>query len=178
MRRPNAFTLIEMMAAAALLALVVAALTSQVGQWNRFEGEARRTAEASLYADRLLAELEESAARGAAVPLGKREAQEGPFVAAIEVAPLDPALLAAAGRAGGGTEAESTRGAEADPGAAGWLSGPAAQANPPLLQATIRVVGKDGTFEAGVSRTTFFLNPAALEALGASDAESGEEPGP
>lgn len=162
-KRAGAFTLIEVMAAAVILALVVAWLTAAVGKMNLREGDSRRRAGAALYADRLLIEIEESAARGVAPPLGKREAEEGLYQAAIEVAPLDPALLPLAGAPDSkGARAASTPREEA---AAGWLASPAAQESPPLLQATVHVTGKDGIFDAGVSRTTFFLNPAALKAL-------------
>jgi len=157
------FTLIEAMAAAIILAFVVIWLTGTVGDMNRREGDARRRADAALYADRLLAEIEDGATRGAPVQIGKREAADGIYQATIEVTALDPTLLPPEIT---GSE-ESARGPARDPGAAagGWLSSPSAQANPPVLQASVRVVGKDGVFEAGVTRTTFFLNPAALQTL-------------
>lgn len=168
-KRAGAFTLIEVMAAAVILALVVAWLTAAVGKMNLREGDSRRRAGAALYADRLLTEVEEAAARGVAPPLGKREAEEGIYLAAIEVAPLDPALLPLA------AAPDPKRARATDPAAegtaAGWLASPAAQQNPPVLQATVRVTGKDGIFDAGVSRTTFFLNPASLKAL--ADAKGG-----
>jgi prepilin-type N-terminal cleavage/methylation domain-containing protein len=170
-RRARAFTLIEVMAAAVILALVVAWLTAVVGNMNLREGDSRRRAGAALYADRLLAEIEESVARGAAPPLGKREAEEGIYQAAIEIAPIDPELLAFAAPAAapGGREAAAPT-AEA----AGWLASATAEVAPPVLQASVRVTGKDGVFEAGVSRTTFFLNPEALKALEEDEGASGE----
>lgn len=172
-KRAGAFTLIEVMAAAVILALVVAWLTAAVGKMNLREGDSRRRAGAALYADRLLTELEEAAARGVAPPLGKREAEEGLYQAAIEVAPLDPALLPLAGAPD--SKRTQAAGPPGDGAAAGWLASPAAQQNPPVLQATVRVTGKDGIFDAGVSRTTFFLNPAALKAL--ADAKGDAAPG-
>jgi prepilin-type N-terminal cleavage/methylation domain-containing protein len=162
-KRRRAFTLIEVMAAAVILALVVAWLSAAVGKMNLREGDSRRRAGAALYADRLLTEIEEAAARGAAPPLGKREVEEGIYQAAIEIAPLDPALMPLPAP----PDPERARGAAApaDVSPAGWLASPAAEANPPVLQASVRVTGKDGVFDAGVSRTTFFLNPAALKAL-------------
>ncbi len=183
-KRAGAFTLIEVMAAAVILALVVAWLTAAVGKMNLREGDSRRRAGAALYADRLLTEIEEASARGAAPPLGKREVEDGIYRAEIEIAPLDPALMPLAAPA----DPKRARDAAAAPGAApaGWLASPAAQTNPPVLQASVRVSGKDGVFDAGVSRTTFFLNPAALKALdeakgdgarGGGDEGGGEDEG-
>jgi hypothetical protein len=61
---------------------------------------------------------------------------------------------------------------------AGWLASLAAQQTPPVVQATVRVTGKEGRFENGVTRTTFFLNPAALEALDTGASEDGGDEAP
>jgi len=173
----SGFTLIEVMAAAVILSLVVLALTTATRRMTLAEGDARRRADAALIADRLLAELEENALRGAAVQLGKREQEEGIFLATIEVTPLDPALLALA--SGSPEPAEPVASPAASAAATGWLAAPSAAENPPVLQASVLVTGIDGVFAEGVTRTTFFLNPVALEALGqdaASESESEDQP--
>jgi prepilin-type N-terminal cleavage/methylation domain-containing protein len=172
--RPNSapgFTLLEVMAAAVILSVVVLWLNSAVGQMNGYEGDSRRRVDAALFADRLLAELEQAAAQGGSIPLGTREAQEGMYQATIEVKPLDPTLLEQAGAVPRVASGEPPP--EIPP--AGWLDSPAAQAEPPVVSATIIVTGTEGRFEAGVTRTSFFLNPAALKALEQQGSDEGGE---
>src|SRR5262245_27529213 len=94
------FTLIEVMAAAVILGLVVAALTQIVMQGNLREGDARLRARAAALADRLIAEAEEAAARGAPLQAGSREVEEGDLRATIEVAPFDLVAFVAGTLAG------------------------------------------------------------------------------
>ena len=182
MRRPNTraatsralrgFTLIEVMLAAVILALAVAVIASSVMNAQLGEGDARRRAEASAYADRLLAEMEENAARGAAPPLGERESSEGAFIATIEVVAFDPSALqqaeSGAPRKGAANPAP-TQGEPSASGLGGWLGTPEAEANPPVVQTTIAVAfapdSDAGASEPLVRRTSFFLNPVALQAL-------------
>ncbi len=156
MRRPSpAFTLIEVMAAVVIFALVVAFLSSTATQWSRLEGDSRRRAQASLLADSRLAELEAEAARGAAPALGKREKTEGIFRETSEVRPLQLAAL-------GLGEAADAKG---DAQSAGGLLAAAGEATPPLLELLVAVAWDEGASEASVERTTFVVNPAALAAL-------------
>ena len=181
MRRPNGFTLIEVMCAAVILALSVAAITSIVKNAQLREGDSRRRAEASLYADRLLAELDQTAALGAPLQPGAREVSEGVFHAKLEVAAFDPSALQRASAGAKGAAADKRAPApsvsSADTAAAGgWLATPAAQANPPVYQVTVRVAWVEGTLESQVTRTSFFLNPVALQELEGEDAGAAEPP--
>ncbi len=181
MRRPNGFTLIEVMCAAVILALSVAAITSVVKNAQLREGDSRRRAEASLYADRLLAELDQTAALGAPLQPGAREVSEGVFSAELEVAAFDPTALQEASAGAEGAAADKRESAPRAPGpdaaaAGGWLATPEAQANPPVYQVTVRVAWIEGTLESRVTRTSFFLNPVALQALEGEDAGDAEPP--
>ena len=173
MRRHNGFTLIEVMCAAVILALAVATITGIVKNAQLGEGHARRQAEASMLADRLLAELEETAAQGAALQPGTRDVSDGIFSAKIEVAAFDPTALEELGGDGGST-AKKDSGSQArqsDVAAAGgWLATPEAEANPPVYQVTLHVAWDEGASATQVTRTSFFLNPVALKALEAEDA--------
>lgn len=182
-RALRGFTLIEVMLAAVILALSVAVIASSVMNAQLGEGDARRRAEASAYADRLLAEMEEKAARGAAIELGEHESSEGAFIATIEVVAFDPSALQQA-------ESGAPKKGPANPappqdepnasGAGGWLATPEAEANPPVVQATIAVAfapdSDAGAPEPLVRRTSFFLNPVALQALETKEAGDEEAP--
>lgn len=167
------FTLIEMLGATALFALVVITLGPIVIESSQREGLARRKAAAALFADRLVAEAEEAAASGSAPQLTKRELSEQDFTATIETSAFDPATIEIAGAQPAAQKPAAPAGASA---ATGWLDSPGAAATPPLVQLDVRVVWAEGVAEQEVRRTTFFLNPAALEALEPNDAEAQEPP--
>ncbi len=176
MRRSSAFTLIEVMAAVFMLALFVAAISGMLTQAQRQEGDARRRARAAAYADRLLAEIDESVLRGAALTPATRDTHEGDLSATTTIAAFDPATLLPPV-------------AEAEPGARpaaaappeGWLAGPTAKTAPPILEISVRVswdgapLDADTQQPAGVKRRSFALNPAALETLASSEAGDAED---
>lgn len=171
------------MLAAVILALAVAVIASSVMNAQLGEGDARRRAEASAYADRLLAAMEESAARGAAIELGERESSEGAFLATIEVVAFDPSALQQADNGAPKQGAANLAPPQDEPnagGAGGWLATPEAEANPPVVQATIAVAfapdSDAGPPEPLVRRTSFFLNPVALQALETNEAGDEEAP--
>jgi len=83
------FTLLEVMAAVALLGTAYTVLGGAGIQGLQHEGESRRRIQASLLADALLAELEASADTGLVAQPGKDQRHEGEFTVEIEVAPLD-----------------------------------------------------------------------------------------
>jgi prepilin-type N-terminal cleavage/methylation domain-containing protein len=160
------FTLLEVMAAVAVLGFTVAVLARGAIQGMRYEGDASRRLAASLLADRALFELESALALGALPQLGHQEREEGgEFLLSLDVAPLDPAAL--------GIGALFTREPEAG-GAA--PSGPQA-AVPELLLVTVQVVWTDGLVEQTVTRTTFAYDASqTAEALGAAEGAGAEEP--
>jgi prepilin-type N-terminal cleavage/methylation domain-containing protein len=178
-RNENAFTLIEVMAAVFILGLFVAAISQLLTQASRNEGRARLQGQASSLADRAIAEIEEGIARGAAPPLGEREAGEENWIVVTNVTAFDATTLAPAG----GPADDARGGSATGPAPAGsWLASPAAETNPPLLEIAVRVSWKDAPVDAetqqpfAIRRRTFALNPAALEGLssagdGAEDAD-------
>jgi prepilin-type N-terminal cleavage/methylation domain-containing protein len=174
MRRSNAFTLIEVMAAVVLLALFVAAISPMLVQAQGQERDARLRARASALADRLLTEVDEAALRGGTLTSGAHETREENLVATTTIAAFDPASLQPAAKDPERPAREATQ-------AAGWLAGPNAKATPPILEIAIRVswdgapVDAESQLPYAVKRRTFVLNPAALEALASS--EAGDEGG-
>jgi prepilin-type N-terminal cleavage/methylation domain-containing protein len=171
-RSSAAFTLIEVMAAAVILGLFVASISTLMSEGARREGDARRQAEASALADDEIAKLEEGFARGAAPPIGTGETLKERFRVASRVRAFDASQLAPA------APRQPVRDAPAPPGAS-CLTGAAAKQTPPLLEVEVRVTWDgapvdDETGEpVGVRRLTFLLNPAALEALPKKEAAEG-----
>jgi prepilin-type N-terminal cleavage/methylation domain-containing protein len=172
------FTLIEVMAAAVILGLIVATISPLLMQARTDEGDARRRASAAMLAERLIVEAEEAIARGAPPQIGTRELSEEILRATVETKPLDASAL----------EGVAAQVAEADARAAspvgtggGWLTSPQARATPPVLQIAVRVTWEGAPVDAdsgdphAVQRTTFALNPAALATLEKSETDGGEE---
>jgi prepilin-type N-terminal cleavage/methylation domain-containing protein len=83
--RGRGFTLLEVLAAVAILALVYVVLAGAAIQGLRAEGESERRLRASLVADEVLAELEAGVAAGAAPPLGSDQSQRGEFQVRVAV---------------------------------------------------------------------------------------------
>jgi Tfp pilus assembly protein PilV len=175
----RAFTLIEVMAAAIMLLLVVAALSEMLAAQARREGDARGEARAALLADRVLAEIEEGIARGAAPQLGPAERTDGDLRAALEVRAFDPTAAAAALAGVAENAKASARASEDGAPSGGWLSSPTAEVAPPVLEIVVRVDWSDAPEDPAsrplALRTTYALNPAALKPLEASDAASSSE---
>lgn len=171
-RSSAAFTLIEVMAAAVILALFVASITTLMSQGARREGEARRQAEASALADDEIAKLEQGAARGAAPRLGEGTTQKDLYRIVTRVRAFDVAQLAPA------APREPVRGAP-EPQGESFLAGASAKQNPPLLEVEVRVTWDGAPLDPdtgeprGVRRLTVLLNPAALEALPKKEAAEG-----
>jgi prepilin-type N-terminal cleavage/methylation domain-containing protein len=97
-RSRDGFTLLEVLAAVAVLALVYTALAQAAMQGLSHEGDASRRLHASLLADQALAEIEGQLAVGAAPPAGLTEAEQEEFAIRIEVRPFDLRLALQAGR--------------------------------------------------------------------------------
>lgn len=163
----SGFTLLEVMAAVAVLGFTVAMLARGAIQGMRYEGDASRRLAASLIADRALFEVESTLALGALPELGHQEREEGgEFLLSLDVAPLDPAALGI-GPLFTGQPAEA--------------GGPPAAVRsdvPKLLLVTVQVAWTDGLVEQAVTRTTFAYDAAAaadaLESSGAA-AEAARE---
>jgi len=180
-RTRSGFTLLEVLAAVAVLALVYTALAQAAMQGLSHEGDASRRLQASLLADLALAEIEGQLAVGTAPPVGLTEAEQEEFAIRVEVRPFDLGAFALqAGEAAAALrgEAEGVEGAQ--PGAPSYQLLTAQPGGPsPLLEIEIRVAWVEGGFEQEVTRTTFAAEPtavaAAMEPLaGAESAGAGE----
>jgi len=148
--RRAGFTLIEVLAAVALLGILYAVLARVAIEGLRAEGESERRLEASLLADERVNDL-----FGAPLPaVGHAETQEGDFAISLDVAPFQvppqwspadpeatPPLLLAPGP-GGGSEALRT------------------------VQLTISWI--EGANERHVTRTLYLLDFERVSALAAS----------
>ncbi len=150
------FTLLEVLAAVALLGLVYTVLAGVVIRGLRAEGESQRRLEASLIADRTLAELELLVGAGTAPAVSETETEEGNFLVLVRVS-----AVAIPFQAGDG--AAATAGSPRPPNA-GFLLTPGRPGAPsPLRRIEVRVSWFEGADERNVARTTYGLD---LEAIG------------
>jgi prepilin-type N-terminal cleavage/methylation domain-containing protein len=177
-RRPGnaAFTLLEVLAAVAVVGLVYWVLFAMAIDAVGAEGDAQRRLRASLLADRALGEVEGMLAGGIAPQIGRTESEEDPYRIEVEVAPY--ALEEVAARIVERRKDEKRGGRVAEPALLVAPSrGPA-----PLLSIAVRVSWQEGSREAEVRRTTFAFDPVAAApilavAASAQEGESGGEDG-
>jgi prepilin-type N-terminal cleavage/methylation domain-containing protein len=151
-RAERALTLLEVMAAVALLGILYTFLAKAATQGVRSEAESRRRMEASLLADATLAEIETLLAAGETLKFEQTEEEyeDEEFWVSVEVTPFQlPPELA-------GELAETVRGVPS-------VFGAGDADAPSLLQrVAVRVVWDDGIFERSVERVTFALDGAAV----------------
>ncbi len=163
-RAGGAFTLLEVMAAVAVLGFTVAMLSRGAIQGMRYEGDASRRLGASLLADRALFEAESALALDVPPVPGRQEREDGEFRLVLEVAPLDPAAL--------GLPALF----DARPSEPGTPRPPPSPATPKLFLVTVHVAWTEGLVEQSVSRATFAYDASDLaQVLEASEAGEGDE---
>ncbi len=160
-RAERGLTLLEVLAAVAVLGLLYTVLASAAVQGLRSEGESRRRLEASLLMDEQLVEIEAQIAAGAALPLGLTESEVGDFRLGTDVRPLafyDEVV----------DEVE-----EAPSNAPSVLGGQGVGGESPLRIISIAVSWNEGVFERRIERTTFALDRAAAQAALARAAAGG-----
>jgi type II secretory pathway pseudopilin PulG len=170
-----AFTLLEVLAAVAILALVYTVLARVGIQGFRAEGGSDRRLRASLLADQVLAEIEEQLGAGSAPPLGEKDATREDYQIHLRVTPseieIPPRSDAATQRIQAATAKQPNRGATAGgkPGAAGPTQSfflPAAPGEPPPgRRIEVRVSWIDGATESAVIRETYGLDQKAADSL-------------
>jgi prepilin-type N-terminal cleavage/methylation domain-containing protein len=191
--RRRGFTLLEVMAAFALLAIAYTTLAGAGAQGLQKEGEAARRLEASLLADRVLAGLELAFDQGAGPPLGEEQREEGLYAVTVRVAPWEPALPErdrplALERGARGLEQARRPGEAAIERDGDSALGPSLIAGTrgqpgPLRRVDVVVTWDEGWSEGRVVRTSFGLDgeaaAGALEALGAAAevGRAGDAPG-
>jgi len=152
-RAERALTLLEVMAAVALLGIVYTFLAKAATQGVRSEADSRRRMEASLLADATLAEIETRLALGETLQLERTEEENEEFRISVEVTPFELAAELAGKLTGTAPEVPIAFGA-------------AGAKAPSLVQRVeVRVVWDDGIFERSAERVTFALDTQAAQAL-------------
>jgi prepilin-type N-terminal cleavage/methylation domain-containing protein len=161
-RSERGFTLIEVMAAVAVVAIVFTTLARVASQGLQSEGTSKRRFEASLLADAALAEIEAQLAEGIAPEIGRSEIEEGLFDVVVDVSAFDLSSVIPAGAV---TSEEAPGGGPAAP---SLLGGPD---ETPVRAIAVAVSWTEGVNELRVTRATYGIDLAALQAL-ASAAEA------
>ncbi len=168
------FSLLEVLAAVAVMGILYTILASLHMDGMRHEGDADRRLRHSLVADRTLAELEHAFLTGSAPPVGTQETDEGDYTLRVDVRPLDLSLFAA-----GLLEVDED--GEAPP---ALLTAPRAGA-PPLVEVEVVVTWVEGAYEREIRRLTYGFDATAaapiLETLptagGGSDTQADDDGG-
>jgi prepilin-type N-terminal cleavage/methylation domain-containing protein len=158
MRRSDAgFTLLEVMAAVAVVAIVFTMLAGAANEGVREEGISKRRLEASLLADRVLADIEEQMAAGAVPATGQTEIEEGRFAVVVDVTPFDLASVIPA----------AEENAAADLGIPQPTPPPAgtSAAASAVRAIEIEVTWLEGTREFRVRRSTYGFDLASVQPL-------------
>jgi prepilin-type N-terminal cleavage/methylation domain-containing protein len=165
------FTLLEVLAAVAILAIAYMQLGSSGVLGLRHEGEARRRIQASLMADSALTEIESSIEGGTVPPVGQTEHEENGFRISVKIDPFTlnvPDEQSADGHRI--SQAKSRLGGDAAPQpiAGASLIGGERGAAPPLRRIEVRVAWDEGFGEMAATRVTYALDTeAASSTLGA-----------
>jgi len=174
--RTLAFTLLEVLAAVAILALVYTVLARIGIQGFRAEGGADRRLRASLMADDMMVEIEGQLQMGSAPPLGEKNGQRDEYVVRMRVTPsefeIPPPSDAAAQRLRAALAKRTSGGGEsggAKVGATGTLPSffaPAEKGEPPPgRRIEVRVSWLEGATESAVVRETYGLDQTAAQEL-------------
>jgi prepilin-type N-terminal cleavage/methylation domain-containing protein len=177
-QRSAGFTLLEVLAAVAVLGLVYSVLATAAIQGLRAEGDAGRRLRASLLADQRITDIEAQVALGQTPEIGETEVEEDEFVVRTVVEPLDldvgdtkaskrakERLDRAVGARPKAAKGETGKG-ETGKGEAGTLLHPAGASKQPLLRRIdLRVAWADGEAEQSVRRTSFGLDMVAAAPL-------------
>ena len=164
-RTETGFTLLEVLAAVAILGIWFVVLANVAIQGLRAEGENERRIRASLIADRFLTDLELGFDIGELPPETEEEFEEDEFVILVESLPLT-----GLGLAGGAVPAEE------DGGLLGLFEGDLSGLAPYLYTVRVTVGWTEGATERTVRRTTYYWDSAPLmEILGKRPAPSEED---
>ncbi len=156
MRTKGGFTLLEVLAAVLIVGMVFPMLARMHTQGLRAAATAARRLEASLLADRSVAEIEAQLAGGSAPQVGRDEREEDGFRIEVEVTPLEfelaalPEELAATPRPGDEAQGNSL------------LATPDSGRVTPLRHVHIAVAWQEGVFEESVVRDTFVFDTASV----------------
>jgi len=170
--RRRGFTLIEVLAAVLVLGVLYTVLAGVAIEGLRAEGTSKRRLEASLLADRLLAELEEQIAGGSVPPIGIVEEEEDIFDLVIAVRELDLASILPPEPPG------SDRGARR-PGPSSLFGNDSGTEPSRLREIEVRIGWLEGDRELEVQRISYAFDATGLEGLfpegGALPEDAGDE---
>ena len=157
-RAERGLTLLEVLAAVALLGLLYTVLAGAAVQGLRSEGESKRRIEASLLIDEEIAQIEMQIAAGVTPPLGstQSETESEDFRIATNVRPLEFYEELVGDLAEPPTGAPSVLGRQ----------GPGGES--PLRIISVAVSWNEGVFERRIERTTFALDREAAKSALAS----------
>jgi prepilin-type N-terminal cleavage/methylation domain-containing protein len=158
-------TLLEVMAAVALLGILYAYLAKAASQGIVNAGDSRWRLEASLLADEELVALERQMLEGVPLEPGSSEEERDAFTVRREIEVLSLPVE------------EAVVGADAPPAAS--LLGDGSPQNPGILRrVVIRVSWFDGVDEQQIERVTFAYDPEAALPLLDADLIADREPAP
>ena len=181
--RSSGFTLLEVLAAVAVLGLVYTVLATAAIEGLRAEGDAGRRIRASLLADERISDIEAQVAMGQTPEIGSAEAEEDEFVVRTEVSPLDPGIAETKASRRAKDRLDRAVGARPKGGKAeaGTLLHPAGASNQPLLRRIdLEVAWNEGDSARSVRRTTYGIDmvaaaPLIEQLVAAAEAEKSEE---
>ena len=161
------FTLIEVLGAVAILAILYTTLSTIAIRGLRSEGESRRMLEASLLADWELSEFELELQTGAAPEIGitPSEEEDG-FTVTWEVTPLQTEIFKTALENEQEGDAANTA-AQTAPVSTGQAGVPGGAA-PPFLRVELRVSWLEAGNEHSVTRTIFAVDEDAAAQFAAA----------
>lgn len=158
--RAGGFSLIEVLAAVAVLAFVYIALSEYAMRGLGAEGEAQRRLHATTLADAKLAELEAQLLLDTPPAIGTQESDEDEFHIVIEVRAFSLELPVWAPKADAGNSPAATT---AD--GPSFLRADEGDDAPPLRQIRVRIEWPEGRALQTVSRTTLFFDKTEHEEL-------------
>ena len=162
-RSKSGFTLLEVMAAVALLAILYTVLARVAIEGLRGENDSQRRLEAALLADARIAESFTALSSGFVLPdFGHKESAEGDFTLALDVTPFIPPAEWGLGESAG-----------AAPGLfAPAPGGPGAQA---LRTVQLTVSWLEGAEKRQISRTIYLLDFNRVSAMAATAEQNNPE---
>ena len=168
------FTLLEVLAAVAILGIWYMVIAGLAMQGLRSEGESRRLLEASLVADIAIADLEGAIAEGTPLPIEVTEEEKEDFLVITEVEVMDIPIPLAEGQPIPPTGPKSVF---------ANLLGPKGES--PLRKINVKVTWTEGTRPRSVVRETYTLDLSAslsklleLEAANSETSGASEESDP
>jgi len=175
MRNPDSgFTLLEVLGAVAILAILYTTLSTVAIRWLRSEGESRRMLEASLTADWEISQFELQLDTGVAPELGVTESEtENGLKVTWEVTPLQTKIFKTPlekqqERDAANPSAPSRLDATAQAAAAIAQDAASDAFAPPFLQVDLRVSWIEAGSEHAITRTLFAVDEDAATKLAAA----------